>query len=618
MSINSVNGNTLLESGSFPPSRVASTGSPLVPSVGGLLVVDGVQLVAGDRVLAKDETSAVDNGIYAAATGPWVRTSDAAGNSQFFSGMAVVVALGATNAGLTYLCTCADDPVVVGTSSLTFASQQAVAQGQQSATSTTSAALTTGAKTFATQSGKSFSAKQWVLIYQTSNPDNRLLAEITSYSGTSLVVSVAATGGSGGPYTDWSIVLTNSAAAAGRQPPIGAGNVTGPGSAADGNLPAFDGTTGLLLKDSGKAAGTLAGLNALTYATAGTASVGPAALAGGAGGPPYVAAQPTDNLTLTNDGTNPNTDIQISPGRAPDGSGLYWLALAGTMLKRIDTAFAAGGSSGNRKGMLLSGSSWLASKTYHLWLIGAIGLAVTSVTRSSNVATVTITGHPLGVGGTIRVYGVGSGFDTAGAVITAVATNTVSYANTGADVGATGATAVADGFDVGATQQDAQNYPAATLPTGFTHKQCLGSILTDGSKNIIAFFQYGAEFWLKSPVTSVSGLSASGSTLETLSVPLGTRVRASLNLFASTGATSGDAVVAYLSSPDFTDSIASSSAPGAQIASFAHTAEVASAAAQAQVWTSTVGQVRVNLAITTSGQINVVTAGWQDPRRRMF
>src|SRR5712691_498878 len=101
MAINTITGNTLLTSGSFPPVRAASTGSPLTPTTGGLLVVDGVQLVAGDRVLCKDEASAINNGIYAAASGPWRRTTDAAGNSQFFSGMAVTVALGALNAGQT-------------------------------------------------------------------------------------------------------------------------------------------------------------------------------------------------------------------------------------------------------------------------------------------------------------------------------------------------------------------------------------------------------------------------------------------------------------------------------------------------------------------------------------
>lgn len=119
--INLASGNTLLQTGLFPPARVASTGSPLNPSTGGLLTVDGTVLTVGDRVLCKDETSAVNNGIYAAQTGPWTRTSDASNNQQFFSGMCVTVALGAINKGTIYMCTCADDPVVVGTSLLTFA-----------------------------------------------------------------------------------------------------------------------------------------------------------------------------------------------------------------------------------------------------------------------------------------------------------------------------------------------------------------------------------------------------------------------------------------------------------------------------------------------------------------
>jgi hypothetical protein len=120
MAINSITGNTLLTTGAFPPARVASAGSPLNPPTGGLLIVDGVQLVAGDRVLCKDEANPVNNGIYAANTGPWVRTTDATANTQFFSGMLVSVGVGAVNKGAIFFCTCTDDPIVVGTSPITF------------------------------------------------------------------------------------------------------------------------------------------------------------------------------------------------------------------------------------------------------------------------------------------------------------------------------------------------------------------------------------------------------------------------------------------------------------------------------------------------------------------
>jgi phage-related tail fiber protein len=141
MAINTILGNTVISSGSFPPARAATTGANITLS--GLQTVDGITLVAGDRVLVKDQTDATTNGIYAATTGPWTRTTDAQSNTQFFSGMAVTVALGAVNGGQTFLCTTTDDPVVVGTSLITFASQEAVETGQVSATSTTSVTIDT-------------------------------------------------------------------------------------------------------------------------------------------------------------------------------------------------------------------------------------------------------------------------------------------------------------------------------------------------------------------------------------------------------------------------------------------------------------------------------------------
>lgn len=45
-------------------------------ATGGLLTIDGVTLVAGDRVLLSAQTSSVDNGIYVAASGAWSRAAD--------------------------------------------------------------------------------------------------------------------------------------------------------------------------------------------------------------------------------------------------------------------------------------------------------------------------------------------------------------------------------------------------------------------------------------------------------------------------------------------------------------------------------------------------------------
>lgn len=48
------------------PVRVASTAN--IATLSGLLTIDGITLVAGDRVLLKDQTTASQNGIYTASS----------------------------------------------------------------------------------------------------------------------------------------------------------------------------------------------------------------------------------------------------------------------------------------------------------------------------------------------------------------------------------------------------------------------------------------------------------------------------------------------------------------------------------------------------------------------
>lgn len=78
-----------------------------------------------------------------------------------------------------------------------------------SATSTTSLTIGTGSKTFTIQIGKAFAIGQFVLIANTSAPDNYMFGQITNHdSGTgSMTVSVSTTNGAG-TYTAWTISLS--------------------------------------------------------------------------------------------------------------------------------------------------------------------------------------------------------------------------------------------------------------------------------------------------------------------------------------------------------------------------------------------------------------------------
>lgn len=92
-----------------------------------------------------------------------------------------------------------------------------------SATSVTSQAVATGAKTFVTQSGKLFVAGQFLQIASSANPANYMHGTVTSYAGTSLVMNITDIGGSG-TLASWNISIS------GTQGPTGATGPSGPGS----------------------------------------------------------------------------------------------------------------------------------------------------------------------------------------------------------------------------------------------------------------------------------------------------------------------------------------------------------------------------------------------------
>lgn len=77
-------------------------------------------LTAGDRVLAKDQTTGAEKGIYVAAAGAWTRATDADTGSEFNGGAIIPVEQGTTLADTNWQLT-NDGTVTIGTTALTFA-----------------------------------------------------------------------------------------------------------------------------------------------------------------------------------------------------------------------------------------------------------------------------------------------------------------------------------------------------------------------------------------------------------------------------------------------------------------------------------------------------------------
>lgn len=75
------------------PVKAATTANI---TLSGTQTIDGISIVANDRVLVKDQTTQTGNGIYVAASGAWTRATDADSTSELH-GAAVYVTSGTVN-----------------------------------------------------------------------------------------------------------------------------------------------------------------------------------------------------------------------------------------------------------------------------------------------------------------------------------------------------------------------------------------------------------------------------------------------------------------------------------------------------------------------------------------
>lgn len=73
-----------------------------VASLSGTTTIDGVSLVAADRVLLVGQSTGSQNGVYTVAAGAWSRSTDLNTSGEFHPGVAVVVGEGTVGAGMIY------------------------------------------------------------------------------------------------------------------------------------------------------------------------------------------------------------------------------------------------------------------------------------------------------------------------------------------------------------------------------------------------------------------------------------------------------------------------------------------------------------------------------------
>lgn len=99
----------------WPPCVLATVTNDTLT---GLAARDGVTPVAGDRALVRAQTAGQANGIYIAASGAWVRSSDADQTSEFVVGRRTYIIGGTANGGKSY--SNRTNAPVIGTTAIVF------------------------------------------------------------------------------------------------------------------------------------------------------------------------------------------------------------------------------------------------------------------------------------------------------------------------------------------------------------------------------------------------------------------------------------------------------------------------------------------------------------------
>lgn len=88
-------------------------------TLSGTQTIDGVSVIAGDRVLVKDQSTGSQNGIYVVAAGAWSRSVDANTSAKVTAGMFTFVEEGSTNVDSGFVLT-TNAPITLDTTAIAF------------------------------------------------------------------------------------------------------------------------------------------------------------------------------------------------------------------------------------------------------------------------------------------------------------------------------------------------------------------------------------------------------------------------------------------------------------------------------------------------------------------
>jgi hypothetical protein len=250
-------------------------------------------------------------------------------------------------------------------------------------TSTTSLAIGTGSKSLTlVESGKAYIVGQYVVIASTASPSNNMVGQITSFSGTSLVVNVTTINGSG-TISAWSISVTS----AGSYLSLTGGTMTGAitfaaGQTFTGTLPLTGGTmTGNIEFNSGQPLGTPSSGTLSSCTVDGTDAVGFRNIPVNSQSTAYTAVLADSGKCIFHPSTDANARTFTIPANSsvnyPIGTAISFVNMTAQVVSiaiTTDTMYLAGTGTTGTRSLAQYGTATALKMTSTTWIISGAGL----------------------------------------------------------------------------------------------------------------------------------------------------------------------------------------------------------------------------------------------------
>jgi hypothetical protein len=165
-------------------------------------IIDGVQTVDGDRVLVKDQTNAIQNGIFIARNGTWERAPDWDGFNDAVEDTWVFVQQGTVNADKIYAVATSGD-INIGITEVTFTEKSIspdlpLSIGQGGTGATAASAAFDALKQAATESSTGVAELATQAETNTGTDDARIVTPLKLKTGFNTLLSTATVTASGG------------------------------------------------------------------------------------------------------------------------------------------------------------------------------------------------------------------------------------------------------------------------------------------------------------------------------------------------------------------------------------------------------------------------------------